>query len=116
MWESRSDFQGLWETKGNLGLVFLVFHAPVLPRRRIPAVDMLLFTFSRHGHLGHSARPVKVQIRIEVQPIELVESLRMRRGDVAVTDVLADHPAVFRFRQPVVVAQPRLGLLYQQFE
>jgi hypothetical protein len=30
MWESRSDFQGLWETKGNLGLVFLVFHAPVI--------------------------------------------------------------------------------------
>ena len=27
MWESRSDFQGPWETKGNLGLVFLVFHA-----------------------------------------------------------------------------------------
>jgi hypothetical protein len=30
MWESRNDFQGLWETKGNLGLVFLVFHAPVI--------------------------------------------------------------------------------------
>jgi hypothetical protein len=30
MWESRSDFQGLGETKGNLGLVFLVFHAPVI--------------------------------------------------------------------------------------
>jgi hypothetical protein len=31
MWESRSDFQGLWETEGNLGSVFLVFHAPVIP-------------------------------------------------------------------------------------
>jgi hypothetical protein len=30
MWESRSDFQEPWETKGNLGLVFLVFHAPVI--------------------------------------------------------------------------------------
>ena len=30
MWESRGDFQGLWETKGNLGLVFLVFHEPVI--------------------------------------------------------------------------------------
>jgi len=30
MWESRSDFQGLWETEENLGLVFLVFHAPVI--------------------------------------------------------------------------------------
>jgi hypothetical protein len=30
MWKSRSDFQGLWETKGNLVLVFLVFHAPVI--------------------------------------------------------------------------------------
>jgi hypothetical protein len=26
MWESRSDFQGRWETKGNLVSVFLVFH------------------------------------------------------------------------------------------
>src|ERR1700728_2034627 len=32
MWESRSDFRGLWETKGNLGLVFLVFHGPSFPR------------------------------------------------------------------------------------
>jgi hypothetical protein len=30
MWESRSDFQGPGETKGNLGLVFLVFHEPVI--------------------------------------------------------------------------------------
>src|ERR1700676_1999355 len=30
MWESRSDFLGLWETKGNLGLVFLVFQTPVI--------------------------------------------------------------------------------------
>jgi hypothetical protein len=30
MWESRSDFQGLWQTTENLGLVFLVFHAPVI--------------------------------------------------------------------------------------
>src|SRR5258707_1836985 len=30
MWESRSDFQGLWETTENLGLVFLVFYAPVI--------------------------------------------------------------------------------------
>jgi hypothetical protein len=33
MWESRSDFQGLLETKGNLGLVFLVFHGPAFARR-----------------------------------------------------------------------------------
>lgn len=30
MWESRSDFQGPGETMENLGLVFLVFHAPVI--------------------------------------------------------------------------------------
>src|SRR6202140_1569518 len=28
-----SDFQGRWETKGNLVLVFLVFHGPAFPRR-----------------------------------------------------------------------------------
>jgi hypothetical protein len=32
MWELRSDFQGRWETKGNLGLVFLVFHGPSFPQ------------------------------------------------------------------------------------
>ena len=30
LWESRSDFQGRWETKGNL--VFLVFHRPSFPQ------------------------------------------------------------------------------------
>ena len=30
--ESRSDFQGRWETKGNLVLVFLVFHRPSFPQ------------------------------------------------------------------------------------
>ena len=33
MWESRSDFQGRWETEGNLVLVFLVFQGPAFPRR-----------------------------------------------------------------------------------
>jgi len=32
MWESRSDFQGLGKTKGNLVLVFLVFHGTSFPR------------------------------------------------------------------------------------
>jgi hypothetical protein len=32
MWKSRSDFQGRWETMGNLILVFLVFHRPAFPR------------------------------------------------------------------------------------
>ena len=59
---------------------------------------------------------MKVQIRIEVPLVERMDVRRVRRGDVAVAHVLADHRSVFRFHQPVVVAlsRPRFGLLDQQ--
>jgi hypothetical protein len=62
-----------------------------LPRRRIPTVDTLLFALGRHGHFRHPARPVKVQIGVEVLSVELIESFRVRRADVTVTDVLPDR-------------------------
>src|SRR5438045_5527572 len=43
MWESRSgDFQGLWETMGNLLLVFLVFHRPSFPQSSSPFASCCL--------------------------------------------------------------------------
>ncbi len=71
--------------------------------------------FGRHLLLWHCAGPMKVQIRIKMLAIELVEGFRMRRADMAVADVLANYPSVFRLRQSVVVAvaRPRLGLLHQ---
>src|ERR1700730_6816902 len=82
-------------------------------RRRVPSVCALLLAFGCHGHLRYPARPVEVQIGIELLAIELIESFRMRRGDVAVADVFADHPTVFRSGESCVlgVARPGLGLL-----
>ena len=55
MWESRSDFQGLWETKGNLGLVFLVFHAPVISMALPGFIYALLLCCKRAKSLRFAA-------------------------------------------------------------
>ena len=51
MWKSRSDFQGLWETKGNLGLVFLVFHAPGISTVLPDFIYALLLCWKRANNL-----------------------------------------------------------------
>ena len=51
MWKSRSDFQGLWETKGNLGMVFLVFHAPVISTVLPGFIYALLLCWKRANNL-----------------------------------------------------------------
>jgi hypothetical protein len=56
MWESRSDFQGLWETKGNLGLVFLVFHAPVISTVLPGFIHALLWCWKRANNLRLASR------------------------------------------------------------
>src|SRR5580693_8303131 len=55
MWKSRSDFQGLWETKGNLGLVFLVFHAPVISTVLLGFIYALLLCWKRANSLLFAA-------------------------------------------------------------
>ena len=54
---------------------------------------------------------------VEVAPIEPVDGFGMRRGDIAIPHMLADHRSVFRLHQTVVVAfaRSRFGLLDQQF-
>lgn len=57
MWESRlCDFQGRWETKGNLGLVFLVFHAPVISTVLPGFIYALLLCWKRANNLRFASR------------------------------------------------------------
>jgi hypothetical protein len=56
MWESRSDIQGLWETQGNLGLVFLVFHVPVISTILPGFIYALLLCCNRANSLRFASR------------------------------------------------------------
>jgi hypothetical protein len=56
MWESRSDFQGVGKTKGNLGLVFLVFHAPVISTVLPGFIYALLLCGKRANNLRFASR------------------------------------------------------------
>jgi hypothetical protein len=60
---------------------------------------------------------VKVQVGIDVIPIELVDRLRMARLDVSILHVLSHHRSVFALGQSIVIAmpRPRLRLFRQQF-
>ena len=80
------------------------------------AIHALLLAFGVGQQFGLSAGPVEVQIGIEVLLIEALDARRVRRRDVRMPHVLADHGAVFRFHQAVVVGvpRPRLGLFDQQ--
>ena len=86
------------------------------PRGLVATVHPLLFAFRVGQQFGLSAGPVKVQIGIEVLLIEALDARRVRRRDVLMPRVPADHGAVFRFHQAVVVGVPRtrLGLFDQQ--
>ena len=67
--------------------------------------------------LGHRARPMKVDIRVEMLAVKCAHRLGVARIDVAETNVLANDGPVLAFHQPVVagVMRPRLGLLDEQF-
>src|SRR5271156_7220635 len=171
MWESRSDFQGRGKRKGNLVLVFLVFHGPgistalprfscahallaeaeeelafsflhlpgrlgvadlvgdliqgldaesrfkialrtrhsagklpqCLPRRGVTPVYIFLFAALVHDPFWLSTGTMKIQIGVEAALVEPDDLFRVRRGDIAVAHVLADHRPVFGFHQAVVV-------------
>ena len=83
------------------------------PRRLVVAVHPLLLAFSVALDFGLSAGPVEVGI--EVLLVEALDAPRVRRRDVRISHVFADHRAVFRFHQAVVgVPRTRLGLFDQQ--
>ena len=77
-----------------------------VPRSGIPLVDALLLALGIGLDLGLAARPVKVQIRIELIPVEVVNGVGMLGLDVKIAHVLADHGPVFGFHQGVVVGVP----------
>ena len=75
------------------------------PRRGVPAIDAFLFALGFGAQFRHPAGPVKVQIRIEVRALELVEGFGMLGSDMAPAHVFADHPSVFGLGQGVVALQ-----------
>ena len=99
------------EIAGGLGQLLERF-----PRRLVVAVHPLLLAFGVALDFGLSAGPVEVQIGIEVLLVEALDAPCVRRRDVRISHVFADHRAVFRFHQAVVVGVPRtrLGLFDQQ--
>ena len=52
---------------------------------------------------GKGAGSMKVQIRIEVRRVELLQQLGAIRGNVAVADMFADDSPVFAFHEGIVL-------------
>ena len=75
-----------------------------------------MLAFGIGYQLGLPARPMEVPIRMEVLSVEALEALGLRRRDMRIAHVLANHRPVVRLHQAVVVAvpRPRFGLLDPQ--
>jgi len=73
------------------------------PRRSVSPVDILLFAARIGDSLRLTAWPMEIQIGIEVTLVEAVDVFSVRRGDVTVAHVLADHRSIFGFHQAVVL-------------
>ncbi len=95
----------------------LLQFAHYLPRRPVALVHKPLFPLRIHPPFPLPARPVKVQVPIQVPLVEPVDLLRVPCRDVPIPHVLPDHRSVFRLHQPVVVAlsRPRCGLLFPTY-
>jgi hypothetical protein len=63
----------------------------------VTAVVASLSSFIIDLDISLGARPMKVQIGIEVLAIEALNSFRMQGGDVAVAQVFANHRAILGF-------------------
>ena len=74
----------------------------------------LAFLVRRHG--CESARPVKIQIGIEVSGVELLNGLRMHGGDCAVSHLFSYRGSILAFNQRIVGSPvgARLGELFHQ--
>ena len=71
------------------------------------AVVPPVLAFLAFHNLGQAARPVKVQVRVEVVGVKGIDRFSMRRGNVPVSHVLANHRTILCFRQPVIIRPPR---------
>jgi hypothetical protein len=83
----------------------------------VAPITARLFSFSIDFHSGLRTGPMQVQIRVEVLSLEAINAFGLRRRQMAITHVFANHGSVLGFDQPVVVAVPRpaLALLDEQF-
>ena len=83
-----------------------------LERRPVVVVLVFALPFAAlvQAHRRESAGPVKVQVRIQVLGVEVLQRLGVRAGDVSVADQLADHRAVLAFHQRIVLAAVRAAL------
>src|SRR5712692_396340 len=101
------------------GLCIWPAHQPSqrFPWRGVPPVDEPFSSVCIRNSFRLSAGSMKVQVGIESTLIEPVDLPGMRRGNIAIAHVLADHRSVLRLHQPVVIAlaRPRFGLSDQQF-
>jgi hypothetical protein len=72
-----------------------------LPGRDVPAVDSFPLAFGINYTFRHAARPVKVQIRIEVLLVESLDGLSMRGGDVPIAIVLSYDRSILGSAKPL---------------
>ena len=75
--------------------------------RGVPPIQSPAFAFRVSLNLLHSARPVEVQVRIEMTLVVLFDCLGLRRRNMSVAHMLADHSSVLGFYQSVVIRMPR---------
>jgi len=71
-------------------------------RRRPPAINASSFAVRFFDDFGNSAGPVKVEVRIEILTVKLIDCFGVGRGDMAETHVFANDRTVFAFHKAVV--------------
>src|SRR5579885_416565 len=138
VFHARQEFLfGLLHRDGRLGIG--LFPCQLLQRGKTDAGLQILFAF-RHlvedlegsgparvgaapfavrffDDLGYGARPVEVEVGIQIPPMKLIGLLGVLRTDVAEAQMFANHRSILRLHQSVVAAamRPRFGLLDEQF-
>ena len=82
-----------------------------------PQVDAAALAVGCGDKFGYGARPMEIQVRVQMLPVKPIHRLGVLRIDVAEANVLADDGSVLGFHQAVVAAlmRSRLGLFDVQF-
>ena len=77
-----------------------------------PPINTTAFAVRFDEQQRHRARPMKIEVRVEVFAMKLVDSFCMLHADVTEADVFADDGRVLGFHQSVVsgTMRARLGL------
>jgi len=115
--DSGDSFQGVDAESGAQELVWIFHRQQGFQWSLVALVADAFSPLEIDFDLRLGAGPVVVQVGVEVVSLEAVDGLCVRRADVSVADVFADHRAVFGLDQAVVsrVAGAALGLFDAQF-